>query len=998
MSNGDKTLLYDDYAELTRKYKALYGEDTVVLIEVGSFLEFYDCDQGLGADVPRVCGIMGVQMTRKNKSIAQVSRQNPSFGGIPRVAAPKYVQMLIDADMTVVLCMQVTPPPNPRREVTEVLSRSTCMASAILSAGSNVAADQEAPLMAVHLDGGPGWSTVGWALVHLATGHVRVGETHSQTDDLLRPLDAVRREVASFRPSEVVLTSTNSVDSIDAFCEHVGLPRRRVRGRERDADASNKNKLSTSTHETAVLTKVFPDTGFLTVAEYLDLERKPVALTALVSALQFAYEHNETIVERIGRPEVVDDDDGSTLDLGPDTLRQLDVIGPGSSLGLVSLLSARCRTAPGRRAFKERLMSPLSWRRRRDLEARYDAVDAMARLPTPTQTELVRALDRVGDLERVYRRLGLLKKNSTIADLRALASSVAAAIEVLELVEGAVHPLMPPDARRGLSNVLSTIEATADLAQTDDVWVFKPGFSRVLDDARDELRAAKAIFYTVASALNASIGADHVRVEGDDGGSGGSGGPYLAITARRWKTAVDSGAVGRTVVDEFRGADARLVENGGSAHAWRVEHPCVGASAAARVTRAQTSLALELSACLRRLVDQITDASTCDVMRRAVKDLVDVDVALACSRNAAEMGHVRPTLSRDEAETEDAVVPNGHFKAKGLRHPIIESVLLDRGEPFVPNDVSLGGRTECGGMNGLLLYGVNAVGKSSVMKAVGLAVVMAQAGMFVAANTLELTPFSGLYSRIGLRDDLARGHSTFVVEMLDLRAILSRSGPGSLVLGDELCAGTEAPSALSIVGAGVVRLVQKRTAFVFATHLHELVKVPAVAELMEASKVKAMHLSVHRDERTGRLILDRRLSPGTGPPTYGLEVCRSLDMDAAFLKTADAIRRHVLGIPDRIVPDRPSRYNKKVVVDRCGVCGDPADETHHIVPQKDHDKGSQKHRRHNLVPLCEACHLAHHMGRVNIDGYKMTSDGLKLQTGGKGTSLENPWDSFRCAS
>jgi DNA mismatch repair protein MutS len=238
-------------------------------------------------------------------------------------------------------------------------------------------------------------------------------------------------------------------------------------------------------------------------------------------------------------------------------------------------------------------------------------------------------------------------------------------------------------------------------------------------------------------------------------------------------------------------------------------------------------------------------------------------------------------------------------------------------------------------VSGILLYGVNAVGKSSIMKAVGIAVVMAQAGMFVAADSLEIgpKPFAEIYTRVGLRDDLARGHSTFVVEMLELRAILRRAGPGTLVIGDELCAGTEAPSALAIVGAGVVSLAERGAAFVFATHLHELVALPQVATL---NGVKARHLSARHDEASGRLVLDRRLSPGTGPPTYGLEVCRSLDMDPAFLRAADAIRRHVLGVPASLVTRdnlKTSRYNGRVIVDLCGVCGAKAEETHHIEPQ-----------------------------------------------------------------
>lgn len=145
---------------------------------------------------------------------------------------------------------------------------------------------------------------------------------------------------------------------------------------------------------------------------------------------------------------------------------------------------------------------------------------------------------------------------------------------------------------------------------------------------------------------------------------------------------------------------------------------------------------------------------------------------------------------------------------------------LNDGIPYVPNDVALS--CPSSGPHGMLLYGVNAVGKSSLGKAVGVSVVMAQAGMFVPCAALDLGPFEQLWTRIGMRDDMGRGRSTFVVEMLELRNVLRSADARTLVIGDELCAGTEAASALSIVGAGIATLCERGSAFVFATHLHQV--------------------------------------------------------------------------------------------------------------------------------------------------------------------------------
>ena len=130
-----------------------------------------------------------------------------------------------------------------------------------------------------------------------------------------------------------------------------------------------------------------------------------------------------------------------------------------------------------------------------------------------------------------------------------------------------------------------------------------------------------------------------------------------------------------------------------------------------------------------------------------------------------------------------------------MRHPIIER--LDRGTVYVPNDISIGLADDIA-QTGMLLYGTNASGKSSLMKAVGLNIIMAQAGFYVAAEEFEYIPYQRLFTRILNADNIFRGESSFAVEMGELRGILKRANGNSLVLGDELCSGTENTSAQSI--------------------------------------------------------------------------------------------------------------------------------------------------------------------------------------------------------
>jgi DNA mismatch repair protein MutS len=312
------------------------------------------------------------------------------------------------------------------------------------------------------------------------------------------------------------------------------------------------------------------------------------------------------------------------------------------------------------------------------------------------------------------------------------------------------------------------------------------------------------------------------------------------------------------------------------------------------------------------------------------------------------------------------------INAKALRHPIIER--LNPTTEYVSNDIAIGGAKK-----GLLLYGINASGKSSLMKSVGLNIIMAQSGMFVAASTCELVPYHHLFTRISGADNIYRGLSTFTIEMLELKNILNRCDEHSLILGDELCAGTESVSAIAIVAAGIEHLLHNRSTFIFATHLHELLDVDFIKE---HSELDIQHLHISMDETTGKIRYDRTLKAGNGSKIYGLEVCRFLKMSDRFLQKANLVRKAVMAIPSHFVEAKPSKYNSEMYVDACAICGAAGSETHHIRQQKDADANGfvgdvHKDARSNLIVLCERCHLAEHHGTSKIEKTVMTSDGVE---------------------
>jgi DNA mismatch repair protein MutS len=297
--------------------------------------------------------------------------------------------------------------------------------------------------------------------------------------------------------------------------------------------------------------------------------------------------------------------------------------------------------------------------------------------------------------------------------------------------------------------------------------------------------------------------------------------------------------------------------------------------------------------------------------------------------------------------------------SQDLRHCLIEH--LQQNEIYVANDFALGAY---GGNSGILLYGTNAVGKTSFIRAIGIAVIMAQSGLYVPCSSFEYYPYKYIFTRILGNDNIFKGLSTFAVEMSELRTILRLADDKSLILGDELCSGTESISATSIFVAGIRQLHDKKSTFIFATHLHEIIHYEEIRELVG---VVLKHMAVIFDREKGVLLYDRKLRDGPGDNMYGLEVCKSLNLPESFLELAHNIRMKYHPKSGSILSLKTSHYNSKKIVGICEMCKEEmGEEVHHLQHQADADEDGiikiknlspfHKNKVANLVTLCEKCH------------------------------------------
>lgn len=322
---------------------------------------------------------------------------------------------------------------------------------------------------------------------------------------------------------------------------------------------------------------------------------------------------------------------------------------------------------------------------------------------------------------------------------------------------------------------------------------------------------------------------------------------------------------------------------------------------------------------------------------------------------------------------------------------VIENTLMDTEPLIMPFEIFKGNidkfygfQVDCNAR--YLLQNFTVTHNSSAMKGLGLTIIMAQSGLFVPAKEFEFSPYHSLYTRITGDDNIFRGLSSFTLEMVEVNAILKRADEYTLVIGDEVCRGTEHISGNAIVATTILKLTEVKSSFIFATHLHEIMSLKAVKQL---TNVKAFHLSVKYDEKTESLIFDRKMTEGSGEQIYGVIVARYIIQDKKFIEQANKIKNELLETYDTMISGKKSNYNNNVYVYECSLCGKQDKkshltnlETHHINFQKDCVKGIVKDKPHikknseaNLAVLCNECHNKIHNNKIQINGYVMSSKG-----------------------
>jgi len=753
------------------------------------------------------------------------------------------------------------------------------------------------------------------------------------------PFDELERAVASFQPKEMILITDLDPVPVRQF---IGAHTSSI-VHMRTMDDEKVAKLMKPGYVEAVLEKQFGESSIEHIC--IEFQQNEYATMAFCYLLDFLHQHSPHWTEQIQLPKFTTS--GNRLVLGNHTLKQLNVLGQESNdhHQTNSLLQFLDHTVGpmGKQAFQQALLNP----KMEDLTIEYDAIEHVLNAEESLIPDMRRSLGSIRHLERILRYS--VHGRGTPLQIGHLIQGVQ---QFLRLVsEHPVLELVYPDGWLNGSIKMGKqfekeIHELLDLDLQQE-YGLKKGLDPDLDSLQEEYVGVRGDLMDLQTQLNMLLGQDHY-VKWHETAKMGSSFQITAARGKALQKALSGVPEGRFVVGKHSipYSEIRIVAATGSD---QIQSGTVStwfrrlASLEQRIEELQQEVwkSRILAWIVRTWMTSLTQI--CGSIKR-------LDVLQSKAWISRKYCYCRPTISDS-------------LEANGLRHPLIEQIQTK--EIYVANDIVLNDATL-----GILLYGTNAVGKTSLIKSVGLAVIMAQAGFYVAASEFRFRPYRAIYSRILGNDDLFRGMSTFVVEMSELRTILVEAGPDVLVLGDEVCSGTETESALSIMMASLRHLVESGAHFLFATHFHELASLDEMEEL--GGRISLQHLDVRFDPLTGGLVYDRHLKPGPGPSTYGLEVAKSLYVPTTVLDEAFRIREKYFPKTKTVLSMEPTRYNRgKIKSALCECCGKEAgEEIHHIVQQKEADKNGiirsndsiqtsvPFHKNHpaNLQTLCSKCH------------------------------------------
>lgn len=977
--------IYTEYFTLTDKYRQEYGKKTVVLLQVGAFFEIY----GIKTNDNEISGSNIVEVTdicQLNISEKKITYNNGSvlMAGFRDYTLDKYITRLTEYGYTIPVYIQEKEGKVVSRVLDKVYSPGTlisCETDASPIMTNNIMCIWMETYKPVKRKGKTSTNirdtiVYGISVINIFTGKSYIFQYETSFYMNTTTFDELERYISVYSPSEIIMITPFDNDVLDKIIQYSGIYTNSIhRVNNGDNITINVKRCTEQRYIKQLLSTFFSEDTYDVCHEF---QQDTIATQSFCYLLNFIQEHNNELVRKITIPEFNNTSD--RMILANHTLKQLNIIDDNimeskqyGKLSSVLTLLNKCCTPMGKRKFQYKLTNPVfdkEW-----LTTEYVTIDMMLIDDNYALVENFRKqMKQIRDMEKMCRQL-IVKKiypssiyqlytgikiiqqlNMCLYELPDMCHYLTK--DIIGIHSGTRPQLYIEQETQSLVQFLETHFVLDECKNISSMTTFTQniiqcGISEELDELIEIYNKAQQDFNDILNYLNMVMkkyeknsDTEYIKTHETE-----KSGTFLQITQKRSQ-------VLKTHMKTYESENS--------------EEPVVKSSDISFTKASTSNMNIEsslLNATIKRIFDtrekinstiskvylQVIQSLTCEHFDRLEclsEYIAKLDVIICKAYIARTYNYCRPEIY-EKAE-------KSYVNVTGLRHCLIEHI--QQNELYVTNDICVGNVTkenDCEDIDGILLYGTNAVGKTSLIRALGISVIMAQSGLFVPCSSFKYRPYTAIFSRILGNDNIFKGLSTFAVEMSELRVIMKMADKNSLVLGDELCSGTEMESALSIFVAGLSKLHRARSSFIFATHFHEIIDFDEIKKLKH---LHPYHMAVTFDREADRLIYDRKLRKGSGPRTYGLEVCKSLYLEEEFMEEAYKIRNKYYPSTRGELYNDTTKYNSKKIRGKCEMCNEKmGDEIHHINHQKDADKNGfigSFHKNHhaNLMSICEKCH------------------------------------------
>ncbi|MEP0522059.1 MAG: DNA mismatch repair protein MutS [Hyphomicrobiales bacterium] len=790
---------------------------SLLFYRMGDFYELFFHDAEIASRA------LGITLTKRGKHLGE----DIPMCGVPVHAADDYLQKLIGLGHKVAVCEQMEDPSEAKkrgaksvvkRDVVRLVTPGTITEERLLDAAQN-------SFLAALTRAKSATQAFALAWIDMSTGSFFV-----------RPLDAeqVSAALARIAPKELIVADAHlSDENMRVLLDEVPTT----------VSPVPKAFFDGATAEDR-LCRFF---DLKTLEGYGQFER--VELSAAAAILSYVEKTQIGARPPLSVPERESAQSGMSIDAA--TRANLELMQTLSGKRKGSLFDAidRTVTGAGARLLAMRLSSPST-----DAELIKRRQEALSwTLNNPSHlAELRKTLKRLPDMARALSRLMLQRGGPR--DLAAIRDGLLGAQSLADDLQGAsgliesIHQSLnaaKDGALSALANQFGTALAQELPLQKRDGGFVRIGFSTELDEHRGLRDESRKIIAGLQSQYSNETGVKSLKIRHNN-----VLGYFVEVTAQNAAALQDD-------------ADQRFIHRQTMANAMRFTTTELSALQSKIAGAADAALRLELELFDTFLADVGAQA---EPIQKLAQQLAELDVVCGLATLADHDDYCRPIVDDSLA-----------FAIEGGRHPVVEQALRDTGETFVANGCTLSGE-KAGQI--WLLTGPNMAGKSTFLRQNALITILAQIGSYVPAASAHIGIVDALYSRVGASDDLARGRSTFMVEMVETAAILNQAGPRALVILDEIGRGTATYDGLAIAWSAVEHLhAINFSRALFATHYHELTALSQTLERLSNATVKVK-------EWDGNVVFLHEIVPGAATSSYGIQVARLAGLPEAALDRA----------------------------------------------------------------------------------------------------------------